>query len=57
MKIQEFTPTDFRANSSVVFNKVQESGQVKIVSKSRPVMILLTQKKLDAMLADASFNG
>ncbi len=52
--MKEFTPTNFRANSSDVFNEVQESGQVKIISKNRPEMILMTTKKFLEMMENAS---
>lgn len=38
-----FTATQLRQDSSKVFNEVQLSGQAKIVSRSRPTMILLTE--------------
>lgn len=44
--VEQVTPTEFRANSSKVFNAVQEFGKIEIVSKNRPKMILITEKKL-----------
>ncbi len=48
-----FTPTEFRKNSSTVFNEVQASGKVSIKSKSRPDMVLMTTVKLEEMLREA----
>lgn len=48
-----FTPTEFRQNSSKVFNEVQASGKVSIKSKSRPDMVLMTTVKLEDMLREA----
>ena len=58
--MKEFTPTEFRANSSKVFNQVQESGKIKIVSKSRPDMILMTEKvylRLSESKKDHTWTG
>ena len=46
-----YTPTQLRNNSSHVFNDVQRSGWVKIVSKTRPDMVIMTQEALDTILA------
>ena len=46
----EFTATQLRQDSAKVFNEVQSNGHAKIVSRSRPDMVLLTQNKLDAIL-------
>lgn len=42
-----FTATQLRQDSSKVFNEVQLSGQAKIVSRSRPTMILLTEDEFN----------
>lgn len=47
MKI--FTPTAFRANSSEVFNAVQEHGEVAIKSKNRPDMVIMMKNQFDAL--------
>jgi PHD/YefM family antitoxin component YafN of YafNO toxin-antitoxin module len=51
--MESFTPTEFRTNSSKVFNEVQANGKVIIKSKSRPEMVLMTTSKLGEMLRDA----
>ncbi len=48
-----FTPTELRQNSAEVFNEVQRLGWSKIKSKSRPDMVLMTQRYLDEMLLQA----
>lgn len=48
-----FTPTEFRKNSSKVFNEVQATGAVTIKSKSRPEMVLMTAKRLMEMMNTA----
>lgn len=40
-----FTPTEFRANSSKVFNEVQSKGKVLIKSKNRPSMVLMMESE------------
>lgn len=45
-----FSATELRQDSSKVFNQVQSQGWVKIKSRSRPDMVLLTQDELDALL-------
>jgi PHD/YefM family antitoxin component YafN of YafNO toxin-antitoxin module len=45
-----FTPTEFRSNSSAVFNAVQSDGLVVIESKSRPDMTLMLKSEHDAMI-------
>ena len=45
-----FSATDLRQDSSKVFNQVQSQGWVKIKSRSRPDMVLLTQEELDALM-------
>ena len=45
--MKDFTTSEFRANTAKAFNEVQENGMIKIVSRSRPDMILMTVKKLD----------
>ena len=49
--MKKFTPTDFRANSSKVFNEVQSSDGVLIISKSRPDMVLMTKANLESITA------
>ena len=44
-----FTPTEFRANSSDVFNAVQSDGEVKIESKNRPSMVIMMKSQFDAL--------
>ena len=44
-----FTPTEFRANSSDVFNAVQSDGEVKIESKNRPSMVIMMKNQFDAL--------
>lgn len=41
VETKRFTPTQFRANSSTVFNSVQSDGMVVVESKSRPDMVLM----------------
>lgn len=48
--MQTFTPTEFRANSSNVFNQVQSDGEVLIKSKSRPDMVIMLQYEKDALI-------
>jgi len=45
-----FTPTEFRANSSRVFNHVQSDGEVLLQSKGRPDMCLMLSSEKDALL-------
>ncbi len=45
-----FTATQLRQDSSKVFNEVQLSGQAKIVSRSRPTMILMTEDELEKLV-------
>ena len=45
-----FTATQLRQDSSKVFNEVQLSGQVKIISRSRPTMILMTEDELERLI-------
>lgn len=45
-----FTPTAFRANSSEVFNAVQSDGEVSILSKNRPDMVLMLKYEKDALI-------
>lgn len=45
-----FSATELRQDSSKVFNQVQSHGWVRIRSRSRPDMVLLTQDELDALL-------
>ena len=47
--MQTFTPTIFRAGSSVVFNSVQENGIARITSKNRPDMVLMLSSEREAM--------
>ncbi len=51
-----FTPTEFRKNSSKLFNEVQANGKVTIKSKSRPNMILMTEAKFCEFMENASFG-
>ncbi len=48
--IMRFTATQLRQDSSKVFNEVQLSGQAKIVSRSRPTMILMTEDELEKLV-------
>lgn len=43
--MEKFTPTQFRANSSEVFNAVQKSGSIVIESKNRPEMVLMLRSE------------
>ena len=45
-----FTPTEFRQNSSKVFNEVQASGKAIIKSKSRPEMVIMTMEHLELLM-------
>lgn len=47
--MKSFTPTQFRANSSEVFNAVQADGEVLIESKNRPSMVIVMKSQFDAM--------
>lgn len=47
--MQTFTPTQFRANSSEVFNAVQADGEVSIESKNRPNMVIMMKSQFDAL--------
>ena len=47
--MKSFTPTQFRACSSDVFNEVQESGKVSIESKNRPDMVVVLSSEFNAM--------
>lgn len=48
--MQKVTPTEFRSNTSQVFNEVQANGKIKIVSRGRPDMILMTAKELERII-------
>jgi len=48
-----YTTTEFLRNSSPVFNDVQALGWVKLVSRNRPDMVLLTQQELDSIISQA----
>ena len=52
-----FSATELRQDSSKVFNQVQSMGWVKIKSRSRPDMVLLTQKELDELLSSKFESG
>ena len=41
----EYTSTELRQESAKVYNEVQKSGPVKIVHRSRPDMILMTEEE------------
>ena len=47
--MKSFTPTQFRANSSQVFNAVQSDGEIKIESKNRPSMVIMMKSQFDAL--------
>jgi len=47
--MKSFTPTQFRASSSDVFNEVQKNGKVIIESKNRPDMVVLLSSEYVAM--------
>ncbi len=47
--MKSFTPTQFRASSSDVFNAVQSDGEVKIESKNRPSMVIMMKSQFDAL--------
>jgi len=47
--MRSFTPTQFRANSSQVFNAVQSDGEIKIESKNRPSMVIMMKSQFDAL--------
>ena len=47
--MKSFTPTQFRSNSSEVFNAVQSDGEIKIESKNRPSMVIMMKSQFDAL--------
>ena len=47
--MKTFTPTQFRACSSEVFNAVQSDGEIKIESKNRPSMVIMMKSQFDAL--------
>jgi len=53
--MKTFTPTEFRQNSSKVFNEVQANGIVFIKSKSRPDMVLMSKGHLDILTSQLEF--
>ena len=44
--MKTFTPTEFRADSSKVYNEVMISGSAVIEHRDRPRMILITEDEL-----------
>ena len=44
--MKSFTPTEFRADSSTVYNAVMVDGGAQILHRDRPPMILMTLDKL-----------
>lgn len=44
--MKSFTPTEFRADSSKVYNEVMVSGSAAIDHRDRPRMILMTEDAL-----------
>jgi PHD/YefM family antitoxin component YafN of YafNO toxin-antitoxin module len=43
--MQTVTPTELKQNSSFAFNAAQKDGIVRIKSKSRPTMYLITEEE------------
>jgi len=49
--MKSFTPTEFRADSSKVYNEVMVSGSACINHRDRPRMIILTEEALDIAIS------
>lgn len=45
--MKSFTPTEFRADSSKVYNEVMMNGCVSIDHRDRPKMVLITVDELN----------
>ncbi len=50
MNVTEYSPTQLKQNSSVIFNEVQSNRMVFIASKTRPCMVLMTHDNYHAEL-------
>jgi len=50
MNITEYSPTQLKQSSSVIFNEVQSGRMVFIDSKTRPCMVLMTHDNYQAEL-------
>ncbi|MDX1400254.1 MAG: hypothetical protein R3204_17115, partial [Oceanospirillum sp.] len=48
--MKEFTASDLQKNIGSVLSEAQRIGWVKIKSRSRPDMVLVTQQHLDELL-------
>ncbi len=48
--MDDFTTSDLKQKTGAVLNEVQRIGWVKIKSRSRPDMVLVTQEFLDDIL-------
>ena len=55
--MKQATSTELRRDSSKVFNAVQELGQVVILHRDRPDMILVSQKHIAKVMAKAYEEG
>jgi prevent-host-death family protein len=52
--MKTYTASELKQNIGDVLSDVQTRGSVKIKSRSRPDMVLITQDKLDRMLVAAA---
>ena len=55
--MNQATSTELRRDSSKVFNAVQESGKVTILFRDRPDMVLMSQKYVAELMAQAYKDG
>jgi len=50
-KVKEFTATQFKRNSSPIYNEMQATGAVTIKNADRGDMVLMTRLQLDKLLS------